>query len=80
MARTTKPLTIAITDPDLLNTLEVQELIGQGHVVEYVTLHHDLIIGSRCWRIIPHTSLLKAMLKIMLKAVRNVKYPKKGGK
>ena len=77
MARKIKPLTIAITHPDLLNTLEVQNLIDKGHQVEYVDMSRfDVVCGPFCWRLIPTMGKLQTYLTLMIAGVRAVKYPK----
>ena len=80
MGRTTNPLSILILDPALITMPQIQtELSDKGHTIHTADDPHtdyDVIIGGRCWRIIPNADTLNTQLKLMIAGVRNVKYPK----
>ena len=83
MKKNPKPLTILVTDRDLLDSPELQTLEQKGHTVlsPYRTDcwsigTPDVIIGPQCWRIDLALGKLAMQLKLMETAVRNIKYPK----
>lgn len=80
MGRTQKPLTIGVTDPDLLQRPELQALAEKGHHLALVRTETgdtpDLILGPRAWYM--DEGHLK-YLDVALKAARKVKYTKSEG-
>ncbi len=79
LGKSSKPISILVVDKDLFDSPEVQELKEKGHPVVYLNVEeagYDVIIGRKCWRILPHMGKLKAYLAMMLVGVRSVKYPK----
>ena len=74
MGRSPKPLSLLV-HPDLVESAEVQELIGKGHTVTIMgsEVEHDLMLGPRCWHM--DTRLVK-YLDLAVKAARTIKYPK----
>ena len=79
MGKSSKPLSILVTDYDLFMSPEMEDMKAKGHTVVYLSVEeraYDVIIGRKCWRILPHMGKLKAYLAMMLAGVRSVKYPK----
>lgn len=81
-----KPLTIVVTDIDMIESLA--SFSAKGHTVSYMDMTKyecDVIIGPGCWRIDPLLKLgddktveesLERQLDMMEKGVRAIKYSK----
>ena len=73
MSKTLKPLKILV-DESLLNCPEVQELMAQGHSIEWFTPNGaDLLLGPIMWRM---TSQLIPWLGLAVKEAQQKKYSK----
>ena len=83
MGKTSRPLTIFLTDPEMLQWPEVQALVLQQHrVVTWTDVQQehdslsvgdiDVVLGPNCWRM---DERLRRYFKTALDAARRVKYP-----
>lgn len=84
MGRSPKPLTILVTDPDMLTWPEVEELKAKGHVItgwlDVVQAsvkpdEVDIVIGPNSWRMTP---ALRRYFPQAIAAARKARYPKRG--
>lgn len=75
MGRSPKPLRLLV-HPSLMDTPEIQELIGKGHTVtSWVEFDEaDMLLAPNCWKM--DARLIK-YLDLAVKAARTIKYPKK---
>ena len=82
VGKSSRPLTLFVTDPEMLAWPEVQEKVAQGHKVgTWVDIQQaslqpdeiDVIMGSTCWRM---DTRLRRYFKNVLDAARRVRYPK----
>lgn len=79
MGKTAKSCSILVMDTALYNSVEVQTLLSKGHVIHPAAQAgeaYDVIIGPQCWRVDPSLGNLEAILEMVLKGVRTVKYGK----
>lgn len=77
MGKSQKPLSILVTDSTLYASEHLQALAEKGHTVTLADLSgYDVVIGPRCWRIIPEMGEVGAQIAMMLAGVWAIKYPK----
>lgn len=77
MARSSKPLRIALIDPQMETWPEIQALRDKGHQVVYIGLDaYDLVLGSKCWRFFDK---LRPYLALAIKEATKQRYGTKKG-
>ena len=75
MGRTSKPLVIGVTEPDLLEHPKLVELAAKGHTVFALDDECDVVLGRRAWYM--DTAHLDRYLDMALAAARKAAYPRK---
>ena len=74
MAKSSKPLTIWVTDASLREIPELVKLEEQGHQIKHLVVEGaDMILGPNCHFMIPD---LCKHLGVAVKEARKAKYPK----
>lgn len=77
MGRTSKPLTIMV-DTEFLDNPAIEELAEKGHtILAFDGAKVDMVLSPKAWRM---TLDLLKYLPLSIRAARDQKYPKKGGK
>jgi hypothetical protein len=82
MGRTPKPLTLLLTEPEMLSWTRFQELASQGHTLvsldellkDRLMTTPDLIMGARAHYLAPG---MEKLVDVALKGARALRYPPK---
>ena len=63
MGKSPKPLRIVVTEPELMDHPDIQELVNKGHSAEPMTQECDVVLGEKAWWFHPNWSKMADVIQ-----------------